>query len=240
MNMTERIRKTEEFLRAKLSESPYFTKHPEKGEYRLEHSFRVARIMGEIARKEGMDEEAAMIAGLLHDVSYCREFEGQDDWKNHGRDAARVARPFLDTLGLDGKTVGDILFGIAIHVDDEADFEGERTAFALTVGDADNIDRFDVYRLYETLECVGYSKLAAGEKRAHVQQIVRKMDDYLTMEFATVSASRMWQQRIRYYRDFYLRLLSQLDAGIGFTETGRCAATEPEQIDTVMQLSGHF
>ena len=238
--MTERIRKTEEFLRVKLSESPYFSKYPEKGEYRLEHSFRVARIMGEIARREGMDEEAAMIAGLLHDVSYCREFEGQDDWKNHGRDAARMARPFLDTLGLDGKTVGDILFGIAIHVDDEADFEGERTTFALTVGDADNIDRFDVYRLYETLEYVGYSKLSAEEKRAHAEKIVKKMDGFLEMEFATATANELWRQRIGYYRDFYLRLLAQLDAGIGYMETERCPAEEPEQVDRLMQLSGHF
>lgn len=238
--MTDRIRKTEEFLRAKLAESPCFIKCPEKGEYRLEHSFRVARIMGEIAGKEGMDVEAAVIAGLLHDVSYCREFQGQDDWKNHGRDAARIARPFLGSLELGEDVIQDILFGIAIHVDDEADFEGERTAFALTVGDADNIDRFDAYRLYETLECVGYSKLPAGEKRAHVQQIIRKMDDYFKMEFATASASRMWQQRIGCYRDFYLRLLAQLDAGVGFTETERCAAAEPEQIDKLMLLSGHF
>ena len=38
------------------------------------------------------------------------------------------------------------MLGIAIHVDDEADFEGERTALALTIGDCDNIDRFDTYR----------------------------------------------------------------------------------------------
>ena len=35
---------------------------------------------------------------------------------------------------------------------DEADFEGERTPFALSVGDADNIDRYDAYRIFETLE----------------------------------------------------------------------------------------
>ena len=235
--MTERIRKTEEFLRAKLAESPYFIKYPEKGAYRLEHSFRVARIAGEIAQREGMDEEAAVIAGLLHDVSYCREFDGPDDWMNHGRDAARIARPFLEILGLDENIVRNILYGIAIHVDDEADFEGEHTPFALTVGDADNIDRFDVYRLYETLESVGYSKLAAEEKRAHVEKIIRKMDAYLTMEFATAAATALWRQRITYYRDFYLRLLAQLDAGSGYPERERRTAAEPEQLDLLMQLS---
>ena len=238
--MTERIDKTEKFLREKLAESSYFVKKPESGAYRLEHSIRVARIAGEIAKAEGMDEEAAIIAGLLHDVSYCQEFGGDEGWKNHGRDAARIARPFLETLGLDEKTVGEILYGIAIHVDDEADFEGERTPLALTVGDADNIDRFDVYRLYETLEYVGYSKLSAAEKRAHVEKILEKMDGFLAMEFATAAASDLWRQRITYYRDFYLRLLAQLDAGTGFTPLEQCAAAESEQVDKLIQLSGHF
>ena len=34
--MTERIKKTEAFLREKLKESPYFAEHPEAGAYRLE------------------------------------------------------------------------------------------------------------------------------------------------------------------------------------------------------------
>ena len=238
--MTERIRKTEEFLRSKLAESPYFQTYPEKGEYRLSHSFRVARIAGDVAKAEGMDEEAAIIAGLLHDVSYCREFDGHDDWKNHGRDAARIARPFLQTLGLSADTVDEILYGIAIHVDDQADFEGERTPLALTVSDADNIDRFDVYRLYETLETVGYSKLTAEVKRAHVEKILEKMGDFLKMEFATAAATELWRQRITYYRDFYGKLQAQLDAGTGYTETERIASSGPKEIEKLMQLSGKF
>ena len=50
--MTEKIKKTEAFLREKLKESPYFQEHPEAGAYRLEHTFRVARIGMSIARAE--------------------------------------------------------------------------------------------------------------------------------------------------------------------------------------------
>ena len=213
--MTERIRKTEEFLRAKLAESTYFQKRPESGAYRLEHSFRVARIAGEIARAEGMDEEAMVIAGLLHDVSYCLEFEG-DDWKNHGRIAARIAKPFLETLGLPEKILQDILYGIAIHVDDEADFEGERTPFALTIGDADNIDRFDAYRLYETLENVEYSKLTFPQKCAHTNKMLDKLSCFLNMQFATAAATELWRKRIEFYLDFYRRLAAQLDLSKGY------------------------
>lgn len=238
--MTERILKTEEFLRNKLAESPYFLKKPEAYPYRLEHSFRVARIAGEIARAEGMDEEAAIIAGLLHDVSYCWEFEGHDDWLDHGREAARIARSFLERLELPGKTVEEICYGIAIHVDDRADFDGVRSAFALTVMDADNIDRFDVYRLYETLESVEYGKLSAGEKRSYVEQVLDRLEQFLGMEFATPAATKLWCERIACYQDFYQRLLAQLNAGRGYCDSEPERGRFSRNIDRLMQLSGHF
>ena len=238
--MTERIRKTEEFLRAKLAESPYFIKKPESGAYRLEHSIRVAQIAGAIAKAEGMDEESMIIAGLLHDVSYCLEID-ENGWKNHGRDAARIARPFLEELGFGDETVNEICFGIAIHVDDEADFEGERTAFALTVGDADNIDRFDAYRLYETLENAGYSKLSAAEKQAHVNKTLERLEKYLELPFATESASALWRERLNFYRDFYIRLREQLAMSAGYCDSDRKPeADAPAMNENLLGLAGHF
>ena len=238
--MTDRIIKTEEFLRSKLKESPYFQKRPESGAYRLEHSYRVARIAAAIAKAEGMDEEAMTIAGLLHDVSYCLEFEG-DDWKNHGRISARIAKPFLETLGLSETALGDILYGIAIHVDDEADFEGERTAFALTIGDADNIDRFDAYRLYETLEDAGYSKMTIEQKRTHTNRMLGKLEEFLKMQFATAAATQLWQQRIQFYLDFYRRLASQLDMSRGYTDLQCEDCVEcPDANHNLVGLSGRF
>ena len=98
--MTERIIKTEIFLREKLKESPYFAEHPEAGAYRLEHTFRVARIGASIARAEGMDEEAMTIACLLHDVSYCHVMPDQASWREHGRVSARIARPLCTPGGM--------------------------------------------------------------------------------------------------------------------------------------------
>ena len=238
--MTDRIIKTEEFLRSKLMESPYFQKRPESGAYRLEHSFRVARIAAEIAKAEGMDEEAMTLAGLLHDVSYCLEFEG-DDWKNHGRIAARIARPFLETLELSETMLREILYAIAIHVDDEADFEGERTAFALTIGDADNIDRFDAYRLYETLENAEYSKMTIEQKRTHTRKMLDKLEEFAKMQFATATATQLWRQRIRFYLDFYSRLAAQLDMSVGYTQLQSGDYSEcPEVNHNLVGLSGRF
>ena len=56
-----RIARTEAFLKAKLAENPDASIHPERMAYRLEHSVRVANIGREIARAEGLAEEAIVI-----------------------------------------------------------------------------------------------------------------------------------------------------------------------------------
>ena len=216
--MTDRIKKTEIFLREKLSRpNPYWDQHPEMRGYRLEHTFRVARIGAAIARAEGMDWEAMTIACLLHDVSYYL-LTGEANWREHGRLSAQVARPFLEELGLDQAVAEEICYGIAIHVDDQAGFPGERTAFALTVGDADNIDRFDAYRLYETLESVGFSKMPLTEKRTHVERTRERLERYGQTPLATPTAAALWRERIGYYLDFYRRLAEQLAASKGYLE----------------------
>ena len=186
-----------------------------------------------------MDPEAACIAGLLHDAAYGMDVPADYDWNNHGRDSARIARPFLNTLGLDAQVVEDICYGIAIHVDDQADFAGRRTPFAETVGDADNIDRFDVYRLYETLESMSFSKLSLGEKQAHVAKTLERLEKFLEMPLATSAATALWRERIGVYRDFYRRLAEQLSAGLGFEEAMPEAAP-PEVDGRLLGPSGHF
>ena len=137
------VKLAEDFLKRKFEESEYFADKKSEKDYRFEHSVRVANIGKEIAEKEGMDSDAMVIACLLHDISYINEFKTREEARNHGRYSAKIARPFLEEIGMEPETIEDICYGIAIHVDDEADFPGKRTVFAQTVGDADNIDRFD-------------------------------------------------------------------------------------------------
>ena len=94
------------------------------------------------------------------------------DWVNHGRRSAQIARIFLEKLDLTAEQINDICFGIAIHVDDQADFEWTRSAFCETVGDADNIDRFDAYRIYETLQNQNFSAMKLPEKGEIVHQML--------------------------------------------------------------------
>ena len=208
---TEMISKIEAFLKDTFAESSYLQAHPTDRDYRLEHSYRVANITKAIAEAEGFNVTYAVIGGLLHDIAYCEEMVTREDRMNHGRRSAAIARPFLESLGLTADAVNEICYGIAIHVDDEADFEWERTRFCETVGDADNIDRFDAYRIYETLEYLKFSEMSLEEKREKVTSTIEKLTNFKEMKLGTVTAKDLWIQRLNYYIGFYEKLKAQLE-----------------------------
>ena len=205
------IKKTEAFLKETFAASTYLQNNPTERDYRLEHSYRVANITKAIAEAEGFNVTYAVIAGLLHDVAYCEEMVTREDRMNHGRRSATIARPFLESLGLSADAVNEICYGIAIHVDDEADFQWERTPFCETVGDADNIDRFDAYRIYETLEYLSFSKMNLDDKHEKVGSTIEKLNRFKEMKLGTATAKNLWIQRLDYYIGFYEKLKAQLD-----------------------------
>ena len=204
------VQLTTEFLKKKFDESEYFTDKKSEKDYRFEHSVRVANIGKEIAEKEGMDSDAMVIACLLHDISYINEFKTREEARNHGRYSAKIARPFLEKIGMEPEVIEDICYGIAIHVDDEADFPGERTVFAQTVGDADNIDRFDAYRIFENLKWVKYDEMSLFEKREHCEKVLERLESYKSLDFATETSKKMWTEKLDYQIDFYKKLLLQV------------------------------
>ena len=206
------IKKTEAFLKDTFAGSSYLQANPTERDYRLEHSYRVANIAKDIAEAEGFDVTKSVIAGLLHDIAYCEEMVTREDWQNHGRRSAAIARPFLESLGLSADAVNEICYGVAIHVDDEADFQWQRTPFCETVGDADNIDRFDAYRIYETLEHQKFSKMNLADKREKVVSTIDRLTKYKEMKLGTATAKSLWVQRLDYYIGFYTKLKAQLDS----------------------------
>ena len=204
------IAKAEAFLQKTFAESHWLSRNPADRDYRLEHSYRVANLAKQIAEAEGYPVTHAVIAGLLHDIAYCEEMPTREAQRNHGRRSAAIARPFLRQLGLSEQAVSDICFAIAIHVDDEADFPWERTAFSEVVGDADNIDRFDVYRIYETLQYQKFSELPLSEKRETAGTMLRRLTELREMKLGSATANGLWQQRLATYIDFYEKLVAQL------------------------------
>lgn len=213
--MTERIQKTLDFLKDRFESSSYYADRPADRAYRYEHSLRVAKIGAAIARAEGLDEEAMIVACLLHDVYYAQEFPEGYDWAEHGRDGARIARPLVKELGFTEETVEDICYGIAIHVDDKADFPGRRNPFTLTVGDADNIDRFDVFRIYDNLRWKDFYNMTLEERLDWLENLLPRLEHLRKEQFATPTATTMWREKVDYQLDFHRRLLEQIKAGSG-------------------------
>lgn len=212
MTDAEKIRAAEAFLTDKLQSGSYMKAHPAELAYRIEHSYRVANIGRCIAKNEGFDLTEMTLACLLHDVAYCEDFDSETGWKNHGRRSAHLARPFLESLGFAPERVEDMCYGIAIHVDDRADFDGVHTRFAETISDADNIDRFDAYRIYEGLQRQDFGALPLEEKRAGAEKTLSRLAQLRDMPLATQTAKTLWHERIDFYTDFYRRLLAQADA----------------------------
>ncbi|MBE6759194.1 MAG: HD domain-containing protein [Ruminococcaceae bacterium] len=207
------------FLKEKFDQSVYFTNDHVNKKYRFEHSIRVANIAKTIALAEGFDVEALTIAALLHDVSYCEVFpNGKDDVINHGRFSARIARPFIEGLGFDRSVSDEMLYAIAIHVDGKADFEGESTHFVQSVSDADNIDRFGVYRLHEGLVFRDFLAQPLGKQIELCRTNIDQMAKYEKMKFATLTATKMWLDNVRAQRGFYTRLLAQLENSLSVSD----------------------
>ena len=203
---------TAKFLKGELSKMiELFPEEKRAIEYRYEHSLRVASIALDIAKKEGLDEDRCYIGALLHDLGYSVPYDNPKEYVNHGRIGAKLARPFLESLGYSEEEVNEICYGIAIHVDDKADFEGKRTALAVTIGDADNIDRFDAFRIYDRLTWVDYKNLSLEKQKEHVDTVLSSLNKYLDYECATRTATLMWKEKISFQLEFYNRLKKQIE-----------------------------
>lgn len=203
---------TAKFLKDELSKMiELFPEEKRAIEYRYEHSLRVASIALDIAKKEGLDEDRCYIGALLHDLGYSVPYDNPKEYVNHGRIGAKLARPFLESLGYSEEELNEICYGIAIHVDDKADFEGKRTALAVTIGDADNIDRYDAFRIYDRLTWVDYKNLSLEKQKEHVDTVLSSLNKYLDYECATRTATLMWKEKISFQLEFYNRLKKQIE-----------------------------
>ena len=207
--MTNNELKAMEFLRQQI------WKHNEINgstkSYRYEHSLRVAEIGRWIAKLEGLDAETLVLGCILHDVG---TFDSVENPKEHGRISAKITREFLNTLDLSEERIEEISYGIAIHVDDKADFEGKRTALNESIGDSDNIDRFDVYRIYDNLLYLKFEEMTIEEKLNHVNKVIPKLKGHCEMKFATKTATTMWLEKLAFQIEFYERLKAQLQSGV--------------------------
>lgn len=203
--------KAEGYLKDELKKSSYFIDHPDQLTYRIEHSLRVTRIGIKIAQGEALDVEDLALACILHDLSYSRGFKNDEDRLNHGRTSADLAYNYLINEGLPKERADKIAFAISIHVDNKSHMQGSYNAFAYSVRDADNIDRFDVYRIHENLSLNSFLTLNLEDKMSYVNKQLNDLRKFKAYSFATKTADLLWKNRLIFQEDFFIRLKDQLE-----------------------------
>lgn len=215
MVLSEHVITALAFVKQEFDNSMYFKEHLPEKEYRYHHTIRVANLGIRIAKGEGFDPESMILGCLLHDISYRDAFTCEEDWLNHGRSSARIARDFLTARGLTPSRIDDICMGIAIHVDGKADFPGEISAFSNSISDADNLDRLDSYRTFETLEYAHFREMKLAKQQEWLSRELESLKEWETEGFSTPTADRIMQERVSKRQDFYRQLQEQLENSSG-------------------------
>lgn len=177
-------------------------------QYRYDHTLRVADIGKEIARAEGISEEALVMACLLHDVGYpeCKSFE---ELGKHPAYGAEIARRFLEKIGYDRELSKSICKAILIH--DRFPYKGEdATVFEKSVRDADDIDRADAMRIcirayHDIGECPAWETEEVCTKRL---EEIKGLRERLC---GTKTAKCLWLENLDLMEKFYQKLLLQME-----------------------------
>ena len=203
MNLIEQTR--EHLLRTLESGCEEMKKVP----YRYEHSLRVAAVGREIARAEGFDEEAMVLACLLHDIGYAR-CRTREDYDHHGALSADMAREWLTENGYDQEKTETICYGILAHTEYPEKLPRPCTPFEESVGDADNIDRFDALRMADTLAYFDLMKKRPAEILELCCRQIGRYESYQEMTLGTRTAEALWRDRLDYQLEFYRRLTRQM------------------------------
>ena len=205
--MTKAIESTMLFLKEKF----LINEGDQKYRYRYEHTLRVAAIGQQIAIKEGLNVEALVLGCLLHDIGYI-QCNTEEDFNYHGRISARIAREFLESIQYSNEWIDTICFGIYIHTEEKP--EREPTPLEASIADADNIDRFDAYRLYENLKYSAIEEMSQDEIAKMSMKRIARLEELMNYPFGTATGKEMWKDKLEFQKSYYKRLLSQMELTI--------------------------
>lgn len=183
---------------------------PEQGYYRYTHTLRVAQIGREIAQSEGLDAEMVVLSCLLHDVGYV-DCKCQQDFEDHGRLSAQIAEAFLLSEGYDPVKTESICYGIRVHTQEEEARIRKANALEETVSDADNIDRFDSYRLYKMLQADALDRHSCRENAELAGKREERVRFLRSLPFATATARKLWNEKLDLWEAFYGQLKVQME-----------------------------
>jgi uncharacterized protein len=204
MNFEEKVNRVSEYVRDYIFQAASKREDDTDPNYRWLHTLRVTNIGKHLAEEEGGDMETVIIACLLHDIAW---FDDPINHREHGRNGARLVRPLLAELAYSEEEINAICYPIAAHVDDKADFDHPHTLEAMIVSDADNIDRFDAYRILLYCKPEIYDFKALVEKLK--DRLVTLKDYRARRIMGTDTGHRLWNQKLEQQISFYEAILTQ-------------------------------
>jgi len=203
MKAQERLEAVRQFAQEHLQAVGQRREIPaDEQDYRWRHTLRVCHYGRQLAEAEGANVELTVAACLLHDVAVFDEGE----WEGHGRLGARLSRAFLYTLYTPDEAE-NICYSVALHADDRADFDHPPTVESKIVTDADNVDRFDAYRLLKFCQpdIDDFGRLVANARERK-----RKLEDYRERQvMATRAGHELFNRQLDFQIDFFARLILQ-------------------------------
>lgn len=229
--MTERIKKTLDFLNEAYDVSEYWKINPVSRAYRFDHTIRVAKYAKLVAEAENLDSEALQVAALLHDISYgidfdlskskyynepCPELDGfshQDMVMHHGYISALHSMAFVESLGFDEDTKNQILYAVGTHIKypENGKLIGQETLFTKTLSNCDEIDHLSSFRFYEDLKKFNFTDQTQKDRQQWIWEkkgYVQYHMEHLYLDMRTETAKKLFKENC----DYRLLALENLQA----------------------------
>ncbi|MDO5121285.1 MAG: hypothetical protein Q4D46_04320, partial [Erysipelotrichaceae bacterium] len=82
--------------------------------------------------------------------------------------------------------------------------------FERTIRNADDIDRYDVYRLYETLQMVHFEEMPLSDKLGFLQNRLNFLESSPEPAMVTETAQKLWDDHLNYQIEFIGRMIKQI------------------------------
>lgn len=198
--------------------------------YRIEHCRRVAKIGRQLADAENMGAaEAAWleIGCLLHDIG---KWDAQIP-VDHGRAGALVVKDLLEKAQITAEEyplAAQVVQGIAMHVDgqwnpraDEGSdtnkagqpylyFSNSPTLLARVIGECDDIDRYSVYRIHDTLRYVDFLAKSTAEQISWIEKYLAHLESICATPRHTPHTQRWWKENIDFQIFFFQKLRAEI------------------------------
>lgn len=180
--------------------------------HNLEHVMRVYNLAIKLAENEKVDLEVIKMAVLLHDIGSAKERKDPSGKIDHADESAKLAKPFLEKLGLSKEKIKHILNCIISHR-----YRSEtkpETLEAKIVFDADKL---------ETVGAIGIARsfVWVGKNNAHIYRKT-DIDEYAKENLCGKINGRIqdktkhspqinWETKDRYIVDYlYTRKAKQI------------------------------